>query len=387
MLGQPIKIGDQAAFAKPAVRVAFFLPHMRHGGVERIVMLLLTHLDRSRFTPMLILQRSEGEYLAMLDDDVEVVTLRSPRPPGCVVELFRILRTRRVDVIYTATNAANIYATMAAALPGSRVRAVIGEHTPLAINLAEAKRPVLRRAAMRWSYQRAALAVAPLEEIGTELRDLLGASCPPFRCLPNPVVTALAPPRPLPRHARRIVSVGRLATVKRFDLLIEAFAAFHRNAPDASLVILGDGPERAALETLALELGVAGAVSLPGYVEDVAAHLESADLFVCSSRREGFGNAIVEALAAGVPVVSVDCPFGPAILLRGGSAGRLVREPDPEALAAAIEEVAGDRDLRCRYATSGREVASAFTVARSIGAYSEAFLGVLDQDRQELSCL
>ena len=237
-------------------------------------MLLLTHLDRSRFTPMLILQRSEGEYLAMLDDDVEVVTLRSPRPPGCVVELFRILRSRRVDVIYTATNAANIYATMAAALPGSRVRAIIGEHTPLAINLAEAKRPVLRRAAMRWSYQRAALAVAPLEEIGNELRDLLGASCPPFRCLPNPVVTALAPPRPLPRHARRIVSVGRLATVKRFDLLIEAFAAFHRNAPDASLVILGDGPERAALETLALELGVAGAVSLPGYVEDVAAHLE-----------------------------------------------------------------------------------------------------------------
>ena len=220
---------------------------------------------------------------------------------------------------------------MAAALPGSRVRAIIGEHTPLAINLAEAKRPVLRRAAMRWEPTS-----APRSRSRRWKRS--GPNCATCSALPARRSAAFPTPslpswRPrAPCRGTRAASSASAgcATVKRFDLLIEAFAAFHRNAPDASLVILGDGPERAALETLALELGVAGAVSLPGYVEDVAAHLEFADLFVCSSRREGFGNAIVEALAAGVPVVSVDCPFGPAICCGGGRRGRLVRRsPTP----------------------------------------------------------
>jgi glycosyltransferase involved in cell wall biosynthesis len=336
------------------IRVAFFLPHFRHGGVERLVALLIRHLDRRVFEPILILQELSGEYLDELDHRVEVVALRRPRPPACIAELARVLRRRRIDIIVTLTNAANIYATVAAGLAGSRVRAVVGEHTPLAGNLAEAKRPLARRIAMRWSYRRAALAVGPIEEIGAEV----------------------APPRPVSARGLRIVSVGRLVAVKRFDLLIDAFARFHRQVPEATLAIAGEGGERAALEAAIARAGLAAAVSLPGYTGDVAAFLAGADLFVCTSQREGFGNAIVEAMAAGVPVMSVDCPFGPGLLLEQGGAGLLLREDDAATLADGMAALVDDRARRARYADAGRGVAARYTIERSVEAYTDALLSV-----------
>lgn len=325
---------------------------------------------------MLILQRRDGDYLAQLGDGIEVEELRRKRPPFCVAELAGILRNRRIDLLYTVTNATNIYAVAAARLARAGVRVVIGEHTPLSFSLTEAKLRPLRRAGMRFAYPRASLAVAPLEQIGQELRAFLGSAAPPFRCLPNPVVDVLAPPRSQPGVALRIVSVGRLVPVKRFDLLIEAFATFRARHPGAALVLYGDGSERAALQRAAEALGVADAVTFAGYVDDIASRLRDADLFVCTSAREGFGNAIVEAMAAGVPVVSVDCPFGPAILLCGGEAGRLVPETNAAAVAEAMAAVAGDAELRARYVHAGRNVAANFTVDRSIAAYTDTFLEI-----------
>lgn len=377
-------MGDVVSLLEPAEgksgtrhRIAFFLPHLRHGGVERVVLLLLQNLDRSLFEPILILQRREGDYLRLLDDDVTVIALRRRKPPACVFELARLLREKRVDLLYTATNATNIYGVVAALLARTGTRVVVSEHTPLDFSLSEAKLRLLRRMAMRFAYPRAALTVAPLEEIGGELRAFLQSAAPPFRCLPNPVIEGVAPPRPIAPIALRLMSVGRLSKVKRFDLMIEAFARFHGEHPGSTLTIYGDGPERAELEETAQRLGVGRRVIFGGYVENVPEKLSEADMFLCTSAREGFGNAIVEAMAAGVPVLSVDCPFGPAILLDGGRAGRLVRDSDPEAIADAIGEVACDPVVRSNYVQIGREVAAVFSVKRAVESYSEAFLSLL----------
>lgn len=357
-------------------RIGFFMPHLRHGGAERVVLRLMQHLDRARFQPILILQRREGDYLDLLPADVDVVALRRIRPPGCVVELARLLRRHRIDLVYSATNATNIYAATAARLAGGSTRVVISEHTPLDFSLRKAKLLPLRRAGIRAAYPRADLIVAPLDAIGREISAFLGPAAPPFRCLPNPVVEAPGPLRDQVPLALRIVSVGRLAPVKRFDLLISAFAAFRNRHPGASLTLFGDGPERARLEQLAADLDVDDSVVFEGYVEDVSARLTDFDLFVCTSEREGFGNALVEAMAASVPVVSVDCPFGPRLLLQGGQAGYLVGPDDLASIAAAIGEVATNQELRRQYATIARNVAASFSVSRAVAAYERAFADI-----------
>lgn len=355
-------------------KVAFFLPHLRHGGVERVCTTLVRGLRRDLFEPIVILQRREGEFLAMLEE-TQVVGLRNRRAPLCIAELGLLLRRHRVRLLYSATTATNIYACMAARLAGTR--AVISEHTPLAGNLADAKWQKLRLAAIRGWYPRASFAVAPLPQIGDELRDLLGDRCPPFRCLPNPVVeTVLTPPRPA-RRATRLISVGRLAEIKRFDLMIEAFAVLHRRSPDSTLEIYGEGPERPKLTDLIETLGLKKAVTLPGFVDDVSGRMQAADLFLCTSHREGFGNAIVEAMAAGVPVASLDCPIGPEVLLRGGRAGRLVRTHTAAAFGQALVEVADDAERRQAYVLAGQDVARDFTIGRSVAAHEAAFADFL----------
>lgn len=355
------------------VTIAFFLPHLRHGGLERLCVTLIRNLRRERFRPLVIVQKREGEFLNLLEG-TDIVALRNRRAPICILELASLLQRHRAQVIYTGTTATNIYASVAARLCGCR--SVISEHTPLAENAAEAKWRRLRMAAVKLTYPLADLVVAPLPQIGVVLRNVLGRRCPPFRCLPNPVVDHILPPRLVPDQARRFVSVGRLAEVKRFDLMIRAFAILHDRFPDATLQILGEGPERPKLEELVRSLNLGSSVLLPGYAQDVSRRIGDADLYLCTSQREGFGNAIVEAMATGVPVVSLDCPVGPEVILQGGTAGRLVREHTAESFARAVIEVAENAQARLSYAAAGSRVAGGFTVPAAVEAYDDMFAGL-----------
>lgn len=356
-----------------AKNVAFFLPHFGHGGAEGVVLRLLQGLDRTRFAPVLMLQRLQGELLDKLPDDVRVLTLRRPRPPFCIPNLARLYARNRIALAVTVTNATNLYSVPAARLAGSGTRTLVTEHTPLLEFLAEAKLAGFRRAAVRAVYPRATLTGGPLDRIGADFAAVLGRAAPPFVSLPNPVVDEVGALRPVPEHARRLVSVGRLAPEKRFDLLIDAFAELLASQPEARLAIYGEGPERPRLEARIRDLAIADRVVLMGYTSDLDRVHRAADLFVCTSRREGLGNAMIEAMARGVPVVSVDCPFGPRWLLRDGAAGRLVEDARPGPLAAAIDAVLRDAGLRHNYAAAGLDVARDYQVAAAVAAYEAAF--------------
>jgi glycosyltransferase involved in cell wall biosynthesis len=353
--------------------VAFFLPHFGHGGAEGVVLRLLQGLDRRRFACLLVLQRRQGEFLNLVPTDVPVLALRRPRPPLCILDLARIYARRRIALAVTVTNATNFYSVLAARLAGPEVRTLVTEHTPPSAFFEEAGSPRLRRAAVRALYPMATLAGGPLEQIGEELEALLGATAPPFATLPNPVTDRAGVLRPPRRTAHRVVAVGRLAPEKRFDLLIDAFAELRRTMPQARLTIYGEGPERPTLEGRIRDAGLTAHACLPGYTADLDAAHGAADLFVCSSRREGLGNAIIEAMARGVPVVSVDCPFGPRRLLRDGAAGLLVEEASPSALARAMKTVLDDAALRARYAEAALDVARGFQVETAVAEYAAAF--------------
>jgi glycosyltransferase involved in cell wall biosynthesis len=135
-----------------------------------------------------------------------------------------------------------------------------------------------------------------------------------------------------------VVCVGRLSPEKDQETLIKAFALLPSTPPLYRLALAGDGPSRSALEALTRELGLTDRVQFLGNISDPFALLRTAEVAVCSSRYEGFGNAIVEALSCGTAVVSTDCPYGPREILNGGEFGDLVAVGDVAGMASAIEK-------------------------------------------------
>lgn len=199
------------------------------------------------------------------------------------------------------------------------------------------------------------------------------------RIIPNP----LAVDSPAPAEAagvagagaNTVIAAGRLVHQKGFDLLLRAFARVHREREDWRLRIWGEGEERASLERLRAELGLQDRVDLPGTTKDLASELRASDLFVLSSRYEGFPNVLCEAMACALPVISFDCPSGPGEIIRSGVDGLLVPPRDPEALARAMLDLLGDEARRREMARRAPEILDRFGEDRIYPLWDEC-LGV-----------
>lgn len=176
------------------------------------------------------------------------------------------------------------------------------------------------------------------------------------------------------RHSasHTIVAMGRLVRQKGFDILIEAFGRCVVKQAGWSLIILGEGEERRNLEALATELDITDVVRLAGLVPDPALILRQADMFVLSSRYEGFPNALLEAMACGLPVIATDCPSGPQEIVRDGVNGVLVRSDDVGALADAMDHLMASTDERRRLGAGAREVIERFSMKRIMTMWDEA---------------
>jgi glycosyltransferase involved in cell wall biosynthesis len=178
------------------------------------------------------------------------------------------------------------------------------------------------------------------------------------------------------------VAAGRLTSQKGFDLLIPAWAPVARRHPGWTLRIYGGGPDRPLLEALIERHGLHGRVELMGPTRRLGRELAAASLFVLSSRFEGFGLVILEAMQAGLPVVSFDCPRGPGEIITTGRDGTLVAPEDVPGLTAAIEELVADPARRRGYAAEAIKTAAAYEPGE-IGARWERLLDELALQQRE----
>ena len=321
-------------------RIAFLLPNFQIGGAERVVLTLMKAFLKRGIEIDLVLVRGEGEWLPAVPREVNVVSLDAPRIAGSLLPLLRYLRDRKPDVVHARMWPLTLVPVVARILAPSAPRIVIGEDSILSRAYAGGGlRRLVLRSTIALLYPRADARVAVSDGAADDLVELGGLDRSSITVLHNPV----APPDGRPGEVEwkgegaRILAVGTLIPVKNYSLLLSAFARLARSRP-VSLVLLGDGPERGRLESLARELGISDRVTFAGATMDPAPYYARADVFVLSSNNEGFGNVLVEAMHHGLTVVSTDCPTGPREILDGGRYGYLTPCGDSDALAAAIAE-------------------------------------------------
>jgi glycosyltransferase involved in cell wall biosynthesis len=227
----------------------------------------------------------------------------------------------------------------------------------------------------RWSYPLAEkvtmLTAEGLEWLESEIPRARGVVMPN----PIPYPLAVSEPRLVPGALlllgrRLLLAVGRLSEEKSVDRLLDAFSSIAPAHPLWDLVVLGEGPLRAALEAQVQKLGLQGRVRLPGRVGNVGDWYARADLYVLSSRVEGFPNTLGEAMAHGCPAVSYDCDTGPRDIIRDGVDGLLVRPVgDVRALAAALGALMADDDQRARMGQQAVNVRERYSMDRVLAMW------------------
>jgi glycosyltransferase involved in cell wall biosynthesis len=191
---------------------------------------------------------------------------------------------------------------------------------------------------------------------------------------PLPQQEPMLSPDVLCRPGRRILlGVGRLADQKNFPLLLDVFARMAPAYPDWDLVILGAGPQHAMLQAQAERMRLSHRIFLPGVVGNAGLWYERADLYVMSSRFEGFPNTLAEALAHGLPAVSFDCDTGPRDIIRHGVDGLLVPRDDADALGVALSTVMADDALRARLAERAIDARDRFSIERVAAMWESLF--------------
>jgi glycosyltransferase involved in cell wall biosynthesis len=356
--------------------VVLLLTSFDVGGTERQMVDLVRRLDPLRFRVHLACFHHRGRLLDAVPASVPIreFPVRGFANPAAVGQMLAFARwCRRIgaSLVHTCDLYANIFGLPAAMLAGVPVR-IANRREILTGDKSRAQ-----LAAQRWAY-RAAHAVVANSGAARDQLEIEGVPRRRLQVIANGLDLSRFTPQPPPAAIRRIVTVANLRAEKGHDTILAAAPAILARHPDATFTFAGDGPRREALELLARALGVGGRVRFLGECQDVAPVLAAADLFVLPSRSEAFPNAVIEAMAAGLPVVASRVGGIPEVV-RHGENGVLVPADDQDALADAVLGLMDRRDQAAALgAAARRDVARDYTIDRMVERFEDLYLAEIE---------
>jgi len=360
------------------MKLVFVIFSVQMGGAERVMSTMANYwAQRGHVVSIITLCGIEADFYP-LSPNITRITLGGAQPSANILQallgnLSRILILRGAlrkltpDVVISFTTRINVMTLLATR--GLGVPVLVSERC----DPSQLKLPWFWKALRRRVYPRAEHVVVQCQQALQNANGLLGRSH--FAVIANPVVeddpgvvrhegVSLHIQFGLPPHTRIVMGLGRFELQKGFDLLIRAYAKIADVYPDWRLVLVGDGTQTPALQRLVEQHHLRGRVLMPGRARHSRSWLRQADLFVFPSRFEGFPNALLEAMACGLPVVSFDCPSGPGEIIEHGRNGLLVEPQNISALTESMGMLMENAELRHRLASQAQDVLQRFSLAR-----------------------
>ena len=328
-------------------RISIVLHDLRGGGAEKMMVRLANQLADNGDEVELVLLTAGGVNAKYVSNAVTLTELNASRTLSSPGLLRSHLKKRQPDAVLAVLTHVNVIAALVCLSLGWLNRLTVSERNTFSLDKQLNSNPFIR-----FAYALAPViyrllpnpVIAVSQGVGQDLINCSILRNQDVVTAPNPVITAeteyaASQPATHPwlvnKTSKVVVSVGRLAHQKGFDMLLDAFAEVQKSV-DARLIIFGEGDLRNALEEQISQLGIRDRVDLPGYTDNPIAEVKYSDLYVLSSRFEGSPNGLVEAMSVGTPVVAFDCPHGPLEILKSGTVAPLIDYKNVPALAAAM---------------------------------------------------
>jgi glycosyltransferase involved in cell wall biosynthesis len=339
---------------------SFFLPESWNGMDEHLLM-LTRNLDRRRFEPMILQHPTDGPQTALLAERAGMPVIPAPYPTGATARerigaLRRLYAAERIDLLHLHTPVAGGLTVAALAARLARVRGTLATFHQI-----QPWRLPLRARALNRAVHALMIdcTMAVSGDVRRTLSERTGLSAGRVQIVHNGIEPAYEVPAAAPLPARapgevRLGYFGRLSPEKGVDRLLTALALLAAERPAAVAWIVGDGPEMPALQAAAARLGLTNRVQFLGFRADARALMEQVDIVVHTPVYEGFGIVVLEAMAAGRPVVVNDAPGGLPEIVVDGQTGVVVPSGDARALASALARLVVDEDERARLGRNGK---------------------------------
>ncbi|QFT90670.1 N-acetylgalactosamine-N,N'-diacetylbacillosaminyl-diphospho-undecaprenol 4-alpha-N-acetylgalactosaminyltransferase [Bacillus sp. THAF10] len=341
-----------------SMHISLFIPVLTYGGAEKVVITIANGLAEKGHRVDLVLVKREGALIGRVSPRVNLVDLGASKTFYSIFKLRHYLHSEQPDIFVSGLDNANIVASIAMRMSKVRTKHIITFHTNLkqSYQHPRTKLHYLYPSVMRRLFKKADGYVAVSECVAKNAASFLGLQREKVNVIYNPVIDEkikelanepVKHPWLEDKSLFTIVSAGRLFEAKDYPMLLHAFKKVLTSAPQARLIILGDGKKKIKdeMESIISTEKMDHAIDIHGFVDNPYAFIHRADLFVLSSKWEGFGNVLVEALYVNTPVVSTDCECGPAEILNAGEFGTLVKVGDSNEMAEAIQSHLNKKQL------------------------------------------
>jgi len=324
-------------------KLAIVVPSLRGGGAERVMVNIIRHIDTSKFDIRLILIKKEGPYVQFIPEHIPVIDLNSNRVRFAIVKLIKELNKYKPDVILSTLGYLNLaLISIKPFLKGGPkiiVRHAISPTKSLE-KYSNIKRSICKKV-YRILYNKSDIILAQCEEMKKDIAEVYQIDEGKIRYIYNPldikkIQSDMQKQNPYNTDKFNLISAGRFTYQKGFDILLKAFKIVHKKHPNTHLTILGEGVLKEELIITAQKLGLDKKVTFAGFQENPYPYYYYSDMFILSSRYEGFPNTLLEALACKTKVISTQCKNGPKEIIGCNDYGLLAEVENNHSLANSI---------------------------------------------------